>query len=108
MESDKKSFIEELRSLDEPTKHKIMIGTVIVSMFLVVYLWFAYFNTIVQNTSPVAAQASTTSAAEDSGGLGIGNLFADAASSLWQSIAGGAKGMVNAVRSSKKYNINPR
>jgi hypothetical protein len=42
-----KSFLEELQSLDEPTKSKVLIITTIVIMAVVIYFWLGYFSSIV-------------------------------------------------------------
>jgi hypothetical protein len=47
----KKGLLEELQSLDESTKKKIMIVASAMVMIVVVYFWLAYFNTIVANVA---------------------------------------------------------
>ena len=54
-EENKKSFLEELQSLDEPTKRKAAILVTIVAMVIVVYIWFGYFNGLVSNVTQVPA-----------------------------------------------------
>ena len=72
MNTDKKGFLEELRSLSEPVKHKIFLITAAASMILIVYLWLAYFNTIVPNAAQTAGQ---TSAAASTSNGGEGGAF---------------------------------
>ena len=109
IEADRKSFIEELRSLSEPVKRKVMFCSAAVSMALVVYLWFAYFNTIVPNAGPAAAlQTPSTTNASDTGGPGIFGLFADAAGSLWQATLNKIEGVASSLNNPKQYDINPR
>lgn len=41
------NFWEELRSLDEPTKTKILVVATVLIMVVVVYFWLAYFNGLI-------------------------------------------------------------
>jgi hypothetical protein len=84
-----------------------MFGAVAISMVLVVYLWLAYFNTIVPSAAPVAPQPAVTSAPHESG-TGIFSFIANAASSFWRSAIGDIEGIVGALKSSRQYNISPR
>jgi hypothetical protein len=109
MNEDRKSFIEELRSLGEPAKRRILFGAAAVSMVIVVCLWLAYFNTIVPNAVPAAAeQTSTAASAPSAGGPGVFGIFADAASSFWQAVLGGARGVAGALKNPRQYNISPK
>ena len=49
-----KSFLEELQSLEESTKTKVLIVSTIVLMLLVFYFWLAYFNGIVSSAGETA------------------------------------------------------
>ena len=106
---DQRSFIEEIRSLGEPVKHKIMLCATVIIMIVVVYLWIAYFNTIVPNAAPVAAvRAPLTASAQDTGGPGIIGLFADTAGSFWQAVLGGARDVAGEFKNPKQYTISPK
>lgn len=85
-----------------------MFGAATVSIVIVVYLWFAYFNTIVPNAVPTAASQAPATSASDTSGPGIFGLFADAASSWWQTALQGMQGAASALKNPKQYNINPR
>lgn len=41
------SFWEELQSLEEPTKTKILVVATVLIMVVVVYFWVAYFNNLI-------------------------------------------------------------
>jgi hypothetical protein len=56
-------LLEKLQSLDEATKRKVLIGSTIVIMIVVLFVWVAYFNSIV---IPSAAQTGTDQAAATS------------------------------------------
>jgi len=47
MEIPKPNFIQRLQALDDGPKQKVLIGTSIVVMIVVIYFWLAYFNGIV-------------------------------------------------------------
>ena len=40
-------FLEELRSLEESTKKKVLYISAAVIMIVVIYFWLAYFNSLV-------------------------------------------------------------
>ncbi len=105
-----KNFIEEIRSLSDPVKRKILFGATAIMMVLVVYLWLAYFNTLVPSAVPITieqAPVATTSTPEASGS-GIFGLFADAAGSFWQAIRNGVRGFAGALKNPRQYNVSPR
>lgn len=106
-EQNKMSFIEELQSLGEPTKRKILIGATAVIMVAVVYLWLGYFNGLVAASSQtpiVAAQDSqsggsaTQAQVQPQQGVGaiIGGFFSN--------IIGDFRHLF---QSPGQYNINP-
>ncbi len=91
------SFWEQLQSLDESTKTKILVVVTMVVMTVVVYFWLAYFNAIIVSAGPsgggaavaqTAPQAAVTApaaalavgnaapAASDSAGIGRGAVIA--------------------------------
>lgn len=108
MNADQKGFIEELRSLSEPVKRKILFCAAVTSMIVVVSLWLVYFNTIVPSAVPVAAQVPAATVAQDAGGQGVMGLLADAADSFWGTALGGIQGAIDAFRNPKQYNISPK
>jgi hypothetical protein len=108
MNGDRKNFIEELRSLSEPMKRKILFCATVASMIIVTSLWVAYFNTIVPNAVPVAAQVAATTVEPDTSGPGFLGIFADAAGSFWGAALNGARGVIGALKNPKQYNVGPK
>ena len=109
IDAEQKSFIEELRSLSVPAKRKVMLGATATSMILIVYLWLAYFNTIIPNTTPSGlTQAPAMTSAQNVSEPGIVGLFASAASSFWQAIGNGAREAAGTLKDPKQYNVSPR
>lgn len=47
MDIPRPNFIQRLQALDDGPKQKVLIGTAIVVMIIVMYFWLAYFNGIV-------------------------------------------------------------
>jgi hypothetical protein len=81
-EENKKSFLEELQSLDEATKRKVAIATTAVIMIGVVYIWFGYFNSLVAGVSQqptVATNAGTSDTGSSSGPSFFQNMQSGAA-----------------------------
>ena len=64
-EENKKSFIDELRSLDEAAKQKIMIVATMAIMIVVVYVWFGYFNGLVRRRPTQPAIIAQTGVAQN-------------------------------------------
>jgi hypothetical protein len=63
-----KSFFDELQSLSEATKHKIMIVTTIVLMIGILYVWLEYFNGLVGVSGGSNNQAQQNSSGSVLGG----------------------------------------
>ncbi|MGC9598854.1 MAG: hypothetical protein ABSE18_00500 [Minisyncoccia bacterium] len=87
-EAEKKSFLEELQSLDETTKTKILVVATAVAMIIVIYVWLAYFNSLIagvaqEGTASSAASSSVPSSAASSSAVSSGGT------SIWQNVEGG-------------------
>lgn len=111
-DENKKSFIDELQSLDEGVKKKILIVGSGLVMVVVVYAWAAYVNNVVvstsKNTDAQVADASGGGVQEqtpsnnnfwqniESGTANIGNAF-----------KGGFQGLINHFKGPSEYTINP-
>ena len=123
-----KGFLERLQSLDESTKHKILIGATAVIMIVVVYFWLAYFNSIVVNLSaqPVAASggaaqtgstaqnapAATTAAPAESATQSPTPAASGGGTSIWHNIGAGFMSLVhgfgNIFQSQGQYTVQPQ
>jgi hypothetical protein len=57
-------LLAKLQSLDEPTKRKVLIGSTVVIMIVVLFVWVAYFNSIVLPSATQTDQAAVTSTAQ--------------------------------------------
>lgn len=94
-EKHKKSFLEEMQSLEEPAKRRILIVATIVVMIVVIYIWLGYFNSIVASGSQTATISTQTQSA--SVGSGFWNNLKTEISHSWQ-----------AVTSFGQYTIHPQ
>ena len=108
MNADQKSFIEELRSLSEPVKRKMLFCAAVMSMIIVISLWLAYFNTIVPGAVPIAAASAHRQTIAQNANPGILGLFADAARFFLGVALDSAHGIISALKNSKQYNISPK
>lgn len=55
-------FIEQLQSLNEPKKTKVLVVATIIVMAVVVYFWLGYFSSIVSSVPQPAVAAQDQSA----------------------------------------------
>ncbi len=95
-------FWEELQSLDEPTKNKIIVIATVAVMIIIIYLWLAYFNALVvggtaQNNQP--AQGVSGGAVQ-----GVGSWFGSIAG--W--FADAWRGLTGIFQSPQQYLIQPQ
>jgi len=107
MEPIHKNFLEQLQSLDEPMKKKVLVVSTAVIMVIVVYFWLAYFNTLIagiSNQPPVAVNA-------DAGGSAPA-AAAPAGPNMLQRMGNGLAAMYtdfkDILRGEKEYDIKPQ
>ncbi len=118
-EENNKSFLEELRSLDEATKRKVAVVATAILMIGVVYVWVGYFNGLVTGTSEQSTVAdgqaqvgSTQPVAENSNnassaGSGFGQNIKSGIAVIGSYFAGVAQWLVGLVKNPGQYNIHP-
>ncbi|MGC9968222.1 MAG: hypothetical protein ABSC29_00605 [Minisyncoccia bacterium] len=94
----RRGFLEELQSLDEPTKKRVLIITTAIAMVVVIYIWLAYFNNLVAGVSqPVEVSSSTP---QPSYGVSIWQ-------NMYQGIIGTLHGLGNILQAPREYLIKP-
>jgi len=106
------TFLQELQSLEESTKRKILVVSTVVVMVIVVYFWLAYFNSIIAGGAQPAASdqgavAPIVQAAPAQNGSGFWGNVGNGAAIVGQSFAGGAQWIVHAFQAPKQYEIKP-
>lgn len=109
----KKGFWEELQSLDDQTKQKVLIITTAIVMVIIIYFWLAYFNNLVagvaQQSVATAAPAAASTPVASAGATGpsawqdIGNGFMNIAGAF----AWIGHGIVGIFQSPKQYVVQP-
>lgn len=107
-EEPKKGFFEELQSLDEPTKRKVLVVATAVIMVAVIYFWLAYFNNIVASISqPSIAQNTPTSSAAET----VPAQAAEPGPSMFARIGDGftymIKGLGSILQAPRQYIVQP-
>ena len=100
-----KGFIEELQSLEEPTKKKILVVSTVLVMAVVVYVWLGYFNNLVSSTPGIALSdnSSTTSSAP-----GFFERVTGGSAFMLQAFGSWTREMGSAIESPRQYDIKPR
>jgi hypothetical protein len=114
-EENKKSFLDELQSLSEATKKKVVVVATAILMVGVVYLWLGYFNGLVAD-GDVGGQAQTAqqnpsdtnSANAANGGSSFVQNFKNGMAAIGGDFTGMGQAFVGAFESPGKYNIQPQ
>jgi hypothetical protein len=124
-EENKKSFLDELQSLGEATKKKVVVVATAILMIGVVYLWLGYFNGLVAGGSAQPTQVAdgdvggqaqiaqqnpsdTTGANTANGDPSFAQNFKNGMSAIGGDFAGMGQAFVGAFESPGKYNIQPQ
>ena|SRR5690348_3509077 len=102
----KKGFLEELQSLSEPTKRKIMIVATVVIMAVVIYVWLAYFNNLLASVGQPTVAENTGAASVPSGsdfaqGTKSGMAF------IYDIFLKAVHGLAGIWEAPRQYNIQP-
>jgi zona occludens toxin (predicted ATPase) len=110
-------MLEELQSLNQATKKRLLIIATIIIMIIVVGIWISYLNSIVAGPAKqeAAAQANSTAAAAPaaSGTAPVAmpvTVSAQASAngpSVWQNIKNWFGSIANIFRNPSQYNIQP-
>jgi flagellar basal body-associated protein FliL len=96
-------MLEELRSLSEGNKKRILVIATIIIMVIIIGVWVAYFNSIIMGT----AQQVTTEAPTSS--VATAPVVAQAnGPSLWQNIKDGFGSIANVFKKPSQYTIQPQ
>lgn len=99
-----KSFLEKLQSADEDIKRRWMIGATIVIMVIVVYIWMAYFNTLISGFSPSQVSVSDQTAA---GSHGFWFTMKNGMSTIYNMFMSAAGGFGKILNAPREYIVKP-
>jgi hypothetical protein len=103
-EENKKSFLDELQSLNETTKKKVAVVATAVLMIGVVYLWLGYFNGVVADDQ---AQQQTT-AQQNPTGPSFAQNFQKGVAAIGGDFTGIGQAFVGALKSPGEYSVQPQ
>ena len=121
------NFWEELRSLEEPTKTKILVVATVLVMVVVVYFWMAYFNNLIAGSQtggnavgvgvataepaqPSAPAAAAPAAAAEQSAASVPGFWQNAANGtafLFAQFVNAMRGLGNIFAGPRQYLIKP-
>lgn len=97
-------FFEKVRSSDEATKKRWVIGSSAVVMGVVVLLWIVYFNAFVTGFAPSPAPENNN---KEGGGFSFLTALRSGAALVGDTVIGGAKTIWHLVAKPQTYVITP-
>ena len=100
MERNGRDLLEEVQSLDEAAKRKVLIGSSVVVMLIVVAIWAAYFNDIVMAPAGEAGQATSTAAAAPAASA---TPASSSGSGFWHTVGNDLSGLGNIFTGGREY-----
>jgi hypothetical protein len=109
-EYEKKGLLEEIQSLNEKNKKRVLvIGTAII-MIIVIGVWITYFNGIIASAGQQSVADGSTNAATTQGTVAAAQPTAPIAhgSSIWQNVENGMASIGNIFKRPSNYTIQPQ
>ncbi len=104
-EEPKKSFLEELQSLDEPTKRIVMIVLTVVIMVVVIYVWLAYFNNLLASVGQ--PQVADNGASTGTAGGNLVDAVRNGTAFIYGSFVNAVHALSNVFQTPRQYIIRP-
>lgn len=103
-------MLEELQSLSEGDKKRVLIIATIVIMIIIIGVWMVYFNSVIMGTAQQAAAGATTANSAASAPVTATPSVAAQANgpSLWQNIENGFGSIANVFKKPSQYTIQPQ
>jgi flagellar basal body-associated protein FliL len=102
-------MLEELQSLSDGNKKRVLVIATIIIMVIIVGVWVAYFNSIIMGTAQQAATEATTSVAVAPTVTTTTPVTAQTnGPSLWQNIENGFGSIANVFKKPSQYTIQPQ
>lgn len=100
-----KNFLERLQSSDEATKQRWLIGSAVVIMAVVVFLWLAYFNSFV--IGPRSGAPAEAGQKAEGGGVTFFGTMKNGASVIYNGFIGKLRTFGNILEQPREYIIKP-
>jgi hypothetical protein len=109
-------MLEELQSLSEINKKRVLVISTIIIMIIIIGIWFSYFNSIMGGAAQQVAIQQTASQATSSAPTSPAPVVAAPVAvpaqtngpSLWQDIKNGFSSFANIFRKPSQYDIKPQ
>jgi flagellar basal body-associated protein FliL len=105
-------MFQELQSLSEGNKKRVLVIATIIIMVIIIGVWAAYFNSVVMGTAqPVATESPTSSAVVAPAPTATATAPVTAQAngpSLWQNIKDGFGSIANVFKKPSQYTIQPQ
>jgi hypothetical protein len=106
-------MLEELQSLSETNKKRVLVIATTIIMVIVIGIWFSSFSSLLGAAAGPQAAVQSTSSVDSA--PAAAPLIAPATApaqangpSLWQNIKNGFGGIENIFRKPSQYNITPQ
>ncbi len=109
-----KNFLEEIQSMSEANKKRVLVVGTIIIMVIVIGVWFSYFNNIIaQGGAQLTAADQTASAAATVTPIAVpattqATAPAPSGPTVWQNIEGGFAWIGNIFKRPSNYSIQPQ
>ena len=96
-------FLEKIRNSDDGTKKIWLILFTSVAMAVVIYVWVAYFNTLLVNINK-PLEADEVAKSDE---FGFFDTIKSGAATVYEFLADTASGIFGEIKKSKEYIIEP-
>jgi uncharacterized membrane protein YraQ (UPF0718 family) len=110
-------MLEELQSLSETNKKRVLIISTTIIMIIIIGVWFSYFSNTIGSVAqqPAAQDTDTSSIAVAPAPIVVAPTMAPAQTpaqasgpSLWQNIKNWFGGIINIFKKPSQYEIHPQ
>jgi flagellar basal body-associated protein FliL len=110
-------MLEELQSMSDRNKKRVLIIATVIIMIIIIGVWVAYFNSVIMGTTQPAATEATTSSAVGAPTQTPTTTAATATApvtaqangpSLWQNIKDWFGSIANVFKKPSEYTIQPQ
>ena len=103
-----KGFLEELQSLSDVHKKRVLVIATVIIMVIVIGVWFSYFNGIIASASqPTVAGSGDGTAQATSTAPTTGTAPTANGASMWQNIKNDMASIGSIFNSSSQYTVQP-
>lgn len=94
------NFLEQIRNSSDQIKKRWLIGTSIVIMTVVIWVWLGYFNSLIMRPA--------SSADDKEGKFSVWDGIRGSGGALWDRMTASVKDIGNKIGGSKEYIVKPQ